>query len=339
MAMMLCMSWSNISDFKTESARQYKKYINDAQSFEEKGILIDAVKKYESALRVKPEDYDTAVKIASLYQELGNESSYVSALEKEIKIDSSNPEPYRILIEKKMEEGDDRKTYAFLKTAEANLSASKEKPEEILKEIEEKMLEIRGKYSYLSCYAEEYFGLHYTDKGAQLAKVREGDKYGLMNDSGKIIKSYVYEDINLTSGDGLVPIKYEGEYYYMDSSGYKKIVTPRPADFLGVFGDKYAPVGIDGKYDYIDRNMQEYHFDYEYAGPFENGVAAVKKDGKWGLINTSFESKTGFVYDEILTDNYGFCAAFGVFLIVFLLYFVLCFVISSIAGMLEKRWS
>ena len=32
-------------------------------------------------------------------------------------------------------------------------------------------------------------------------------------------------------------------------------------------------------------------------------------------------------------------AAFGVFLIVFLMYFVLCFVISTIAKVLEKKWS
>lgn len=314
MGMMLYMSWSNTNAYKGESGRQYKKYMESAQVLEEKGIYIDAVKKYESALKVKPGDYETAMKIVSLYDELDDKNGFLSACNAAIKSDSSKAEPYLLSAKKSIEEGDNSSAYEVLKKAEETLGNLDEKPDEALKEISDMIIKIKGEYVYLSCDAEEYFGLHYTDKkGETLARVCYDEKYGLMNGSGSLVKKCEYEDIGLTGSDNLTPVKVNGEYYYIDGDGHKKIVTDRPASYIGVFSDQYAPVEINGTYGYIDKNMNEFHFEYEYAGPFENGVAAVKNEGKWGLISTSFDSKTDFVYEDILRDNYGFCAAFGVF--------------------------
>lgn len=48
-----------------------------------------------------------------------------------------------------------------------------------------------------------------------------------------------------------------------------------------------------------------------------NGVAAVKKDGKWGFIKYNSESGvielTGYIYDDVYLDGYGYplCCGYG----------------------------
>ena len=37
----------------------------------------------------------------------------------------------------------------------------------------------------------------------------------------------------------------------------------------------------------------------------------MEKDGKWALINTEFHLLTDYEFDEILMDEYGFCATYG----------------------------
>lgn len=313
MGLLLFMSWSNTNDFKGESARKYSNYIEEAQKLEEKKIYVDAVKKYESALKVKSNDFDTAMKIISLYDELGDSNKYISACKNAIKCDNSRPEPYLLSAKKNLSIGEKDKAYEILKEAESTLGKLDEKPQEALDEVEELIIELKSDYLMLTFEGEEFFGFHYIDgEKNEQARVRIDDHYGIMNGKGTYINQCEFEDINLTANK-LTPVKVEDEYYYIDEDGNRKIVTDKPADYIGIFSDKFAPVSVGGTYGYISDKMEEVHFEYEYAGPFENGVAAVKKDGKWGLINKTFSSPTDFVYDEILTDSYGFCATYGVF--------------------------
>ena len=103
----------------------------------------------------------------------------------------------------------------------------------------------------------------------------------------------------------------EGKYYYIDLNGNKKLAGDKDYEYLGSFGDGYAPACLNGVYGYIDRDFNEYNFKYEYAGAFSNGIAAVKKDGKWSLIDTGFKEITSETFDDVLLDSYGFCSVYG----------------------------
>lgn len=313
MILLLLLSWNNISDYKNETQIEYNKYMSAAEEFEGKGIYIDAVKYYENALKLKPDDYETAMKIVSMYEFLKNDSSYLNALEKAINSDSSNPEPYLLYSRRCLEIKNNKGAYSMLRRAESTLGSLKNPPQDALNEISDMLQSLTGKYELFFFNADEYFGLHYLNGyGEGQAVVRCGDKYGIMDGDGVMKRPADYDDINLIASD-LIPLKIDGEYYYTDNFKHKKLVTDEPASYLGPFTGKYAPVKIGDNYGYMGMKMEHLHFEYEYAGPFENNVAAVKKDGKWGLINTSFSSPTGFVYDEILIDHYGFCATYGVF--------------------------
>lgn len=64
------------------------------------------------------------------------------------------------------------------------------------------------------------------------------------------------------------------------------------------------PVKNNGKYSYYDEFAKKAFGDFDYAGCFYNGKAAVKNNGVWYLINTKGE-KVGDEYKDIVLSETG----------------------------------
>lgn len=311
MGAMLMISWSNISNAKTEETEKYNTLMQQAEAFESKKIYIDAVSKYEAALKLKPE-YSLAQHVAELYKSLGNVKGYIKAVETAITCDPKNPEPYFQLIERYEKDGDIEKLYHFVKRTESALADSDRITPEQTQEIESLLKTLLSRITVNSFPYDEFYGFHqYNGSGAIYCKVRKDDKHAILNGNLGKVTDCIFLEVGYPN-DSLTPILWNDERYYMDGSGYRKIVTNAPATAIGTFGAGFAPVQIDGKYGYIDTKMKDYHFEYEYAGTFEKGIAAVKQNGKWFAINTQF-AQVGPTFDEILVDAYGFCSTYGVY--------------------------
>ena len=308
MLLLLTMSWINVAKYKNELNAEYNRHIENAESYVSKKVYIDAVKEYERALEYHPEEFDIAMEIAELYQKLDNNGAFVKACENAISIDPKQPKPYLLLVERYLSKMNYSKAFATLQKAEAYIPDNKD----IIKKIKE----LKGKYSTLSTKFDTFSGFQYegTSKDGY-ARVSLDGKYGLLKTNNKMTIPFDYEDIGLFMNK-LIPVKQGGEWFYITKDGYRKLVPDHPAEELGAFSSKYAPAKIDGVYGYIDMKAKEYHFEYEYAGCFANDIAAVKKDGKWGIINISFEKVTDFKFDDIVMDEYGFCSENGVFIAV-----------------------
>lgn len=94
-----------------------------------------------------------------------------------------------------------------------------------------------------------------------------------------------------------------GDLYGIDETGVEEV--------LGLT-DRFIVAKKDGLYGY-------YNYDFELASSslqFEdmtlnnNGVTAVKKDGKWGIINDSGETVTDYIYEDVAVNSLG-CAFAG----------------------------
>lgn len=301
---MLLFSWQGVLSYNEKISAEYSQHISEAEKLEEKKIYIDAVKEYELAYDIKP-DYDLAMHISELYEELNDKTSCISACEKAIRVDKTQPEPYIIIADYYLDTNSNKKALSILKQAEKELGDNKE--------ISDRILSLYGKYRNAALNYDTFSGWHYeSGKSIGYAKVSYEGLYGLLSSDYKLAFRCEYEDIGLFM-NGVIPVKTDGEYYYINKDGYRKLVPDEPADYLGPFSSNYAPALINGNYGYLDKSMKEYHFEYSYAGCFTNGIAPVEKDGKWAVINTSFKNVTGFEFDEILMDEYGFCSAYGVF--------------------------
>ena len=80
-------------------------------------------------------------------------------------------------------------------------------------------------------------------------------------------------------------------------------------DDVGNFYEGFAWVKKDGKWGYINtkgEQIVECEFDDFYD--FKEGFASVKKDGKWGYINTKGEQIVECKFDSVGNFNEGFAA-------------------------------
>lgn len=311
MGVMLMISWSNISEAKTEVAEKYSALMKQGEVYEKKQIYVDAVTKYEAAFKLKPE-YDLALRIAKMYQDMRNDNGYIKYINEALSCDKSNPDPYFTLIHYYRDTRDNAKLFQILNTTQKAFADSEALSDEQRSEMNDLLKKLMSEITVHAFAVDEFYGFHrYEGKGEEYTLVRVGDKYGLMTSSLSNYTQIDKEFIGYPNG-GLIPIFRDGEYFFIDSAGNRKIVADEPATAVGAFGAGLAPLQVDGKYGYIDTKMRESHFEYEYAGSFENGIAPVKQNGKWFVINTQFAA-IGPNFDEILIDKFGFCAPYGVY--------------------------
>lgn len=308
MAVILCMlvvSWKNVLGYYSNITASYKSHIEKAEAYMEKKIYIDAVSEYELALKVRSDDYDTAMKIVDLYNNLENENAWIKACQNAISADKTQEEAYLLLADHYIENSKFQDAYNVLQEAGQNLDD--------ITEINSRLIDIKGRYTLESMKYDSVTPFVYSDDtktGYAVVSLESGK--GLIDTSRTVTASVKYENIGIL-GQDVIPVYQENEWYYINKDGYRKLVPDTSAEYLGTFHDNYAPAKINGIYGYLDKKMKEYHFEYEYAGCFSNGLAPVKKDGKWAVINTSFENVTGFDFDEILMNEYGFCSTYKVF--------------------------
>ncbi|MBQ8961463.1 MAG: WG repeat-containing protein [Ruminococcus sp.] len=302
--LMLVLSWKSVLEYNGHIHADHDRHIKLAEEYEEKGIYIDAVKEYEAANDIVP-DHDLSMHIAQLYKELNEPASYIKSCEQAIKIDPSQPEPYLAIAEQYLDKLEFDKAYDILKDFQ-DAGGSDE-------EVEKTLYALLGRYGTESLRYDDFTSWIYapgSDTG--YARVSVEGKFGLLNTNNKLVYQCEYEDIGPLMND-LIPVCSNGEYYYMDKDLHRKRVPDHKADYLGPFSSELAPALIDGKYGYLDKDMGEKHFEYEYAGCFYNGIAPVKQNGKWTVINESFKNVTDLEFDEILIDDCGACSVYGVF--------------------------
>ena len=305
LVMLMVLSWNGVLTYNATMRAAFNKHIKKAEELEDKGIIVDAVKEYEQALNIKPKEYDVAVKIYELYEELDKPLYYVRAYKKAIKIDPKQKEPYLRLLDYYINMS------AYAKANDTLYDAWKQFPGD--EDLTERLIALKGNYVLSSIDVTPVKNLYYPPKSTlgYVAVVKDG-KYGLTTNGFKLIVKYEYDDIGILANK-LIPVKKDDEWFYLDQDGYRKLVPDEKADYFGSFGDGYAPACFDGVYGYVNNKLKTFKMEYEYAGAFANKIAAVKKDDKWGIINSSFKKVVGFDFDEVLMDDYGFCSAEGVF--------------------------
>lgn len=304
MITLVFVSWFNISKYNTKLKARYDSYIKAAEEFEAKAIYGDAVAQYKLALDMDPDNYDLAVKIKDLYLELNNQEEYLAACERAKSIDPTRSEMHLILINHYWDQMSYDKAYAYLKEAREYFPDNEE--------IKSKIKELKGMYSFVGASFETFKGWCYAEEGDGSAVIMEEDKQGMLNSGGSILLQCLYEQAG-PALNGVFPIHAEGELYFADMTGARKIVPDTPVEFLGPLNNNMALAKRDGVYGYINAKGADVLFHFEDAGSFSNNVAPVKIEGKWYLVDTAFNIVNGLQFEDILRDEYGFCSVYGVF--------------------------
>ena len=161
--------------------------------------------------------------------------------------------------------------------------------------------------------------LDFNDFSEGLAAISKNDKYGFIDTKGKVLIEPKYDWASSFS-NGLAIMSAEGLYGAIDKQG--KTVIPFEYQALADFHDGFAtaarpakdPEDYESKYGLINKqNEVVIPFMYESMGNLSESLIAVKKDGKWGYVDTTNKSiiTIDLAYEMVNDFSDGLAAVFS----------------------------
>ena len=143
--------------------------------------------------------------------------------------------------------------------------------------------------------------------------INQDDKYGIMNDQGKIILECQYNQIlkqtdhnnhyifQATIGENI-------ENYYYSNSTIRKIEDAKNMNIFNLDNQYIYYTDSDGLfylYDLSNNQMKQFTHKYVIMGTFNNGLAlAINEDMKVGFIDENEKVVIPFKYDSEFTSNF-----------------------------------
>ena len=130
------------------------------------------------------------------------------------------------------------------------------------------------------------------------------------NDGGMSLQMDAQEAVAFNEKYGVV--KLNGRYCTILKSGDLYGIDETGVDEVLGLTDRFIIAKKDGMYGYYNYDFQcmSDTLQFEDITINNDGVAAVKKDGKWGIINDSGETVTDFIYEDVAVNSLG-CAFAG----------------------------
>ncbi len=132
---------------------------------------------------------------------------------------------------------------------------------------------------------EPQYGQAWIATSKNIVSAKRNGKYGILDENGKIIQPFVYDELECISyNGGSFLLKRKNKFSYANNEG--KIISSREYDFGENFWSRRARVALKGKFGFIDSTGTEIvPLIYDHAEAFYYNVAVVKKGNKWGMIN------------------------------------------------------
>lgn len=125
-------------------------------------------------------------------------------------------------------------------------------------------------------------------------------KWGYINQKGKYVMQPSFKAAT-SFNEGLALVVSEGEHIKcIDTKGEVRFVLPQAEVALGFSEGRCLYMNKEGKYGYAnDMGKTVINADYESAGIFSEGLAAVQKDGMWGFIDKDGNVVIHPQFDEV----------------------------------------
>lgn len=300
MAVLLVLCWYTTVGSFMSSEKNYQENVKNAETFEERELYLDAIEEYEAAMQYRKDTSELMLKIAYDYWNMGDMESYITQLKSVVSQYGPKQEAvkniYDYYSEKKRE--DDAIEYI--------VDLKNKYPEDAVVEqyygqIRKSYYELYHSFQYLEAYMGTYAVYEY-----------EGKK-GIIDSAGEIVLEAAYDDIRvpLKTADGF-PVKAGNQVYFISEKGYKIAQPEGNYEELGILSGNRILAGKNGKYGYLDKNLEEKtEFIWDDATNFSQKIAAARSGDKWALINTKGEFLTEYIYTDVKRDSHNFCSRYG----------------------------
>lgn len=297
----LCaLGWLALGSSRVSQKAAFETYITQAEDCIDRRLYQRAIENYLSALDGKA-DEDIYLKIAGAYSERYKEApedtfdDYLKFIKKAMDAFPGNRELVDHLVALCLDgehgTADYKTLYPYLKKAVANGCD------------DEEMLDLydRARYAY-SLRGNTFQAIVDTGTGKYSVLTDRGWNIYAMSGGYQLTSNWNY--VGPSDSNGITVITGEDSRIFDVSSAMVLGIFQTPVTDAGIYAEGFISAQVEGKYGYYN-DYADYQFgSYDYAGTFQNGLAAVEANGKWMLVSTEGGTdRDGF--EQIVTDLSG----------------------------------
>lgn len=303
---LLAVSWLTAVNDMVSIPKKIKAHIEKAQIFEDKQIYVDAVDEYQEALEYGKEDIEISLKMAEDYLAYGENKKFISTCQKMAEENQDDTSALDRLMKYYKENAQEDRAVKYLN----KFVKSYPKNENARKWLKD----LQGTYKRSFCKFTQLSEI-YNDSMVVCDETTK--RYGAIDATGKEITECLYKEMHPYSEDGYaLVLRDNNTYAYLDRDGHARKAPDKEYSKLGLLNDDRVPACKDGKYGFLNENMEEEtEFSWEALTSVTNHLAAAQKNGKWAIISRKGKEKTDYIYDNVVTDDNGICSNQKVFLV------------------------
>lgn len=295
--LLLGLSWYTAVSEAVNRPKQAKEHMQRAAKLEEKEIYVDAVAEYEQALEYEPDNVEAYIRMAQAYLNSGNTNKFTSTCAKTAEAYQDHDEALNMLMEYYVENEYEDEAVGYLEDFVEDYPDNEN--------AKEWFTRLKGSFTELYCS---------FDKMGEIVNdsmpVAEEGLCGIVDEKGQEIVECEYKKTYPFSEDGFALVqKEDGTYIYIDRDGQTRKVPDSRYQDLGMISSGRAAARKDGKYGYLDEEMEAAgKFSWDELTGIKGSTGAARKDKKWVLVNKEGKAKGEKKYDGVIIDENGFCS-------------------------------
>lgn len=278
-----------------EEAKKQNGLLEQAESFLKRGLYVRGIPLLEQAVDIRTDRQpEIQRKLLNAYSDYGDMASYEAFLAVMEQEENAAAEDYLSLAQYKIESGD---MQGALTTMCAGL---KNHEDSELKQLYED-------YRYAYSISQTSYEKLVPTGDAVMMPAYDGTFWNYVDERGSELLAVSAQEALPFNEQGYGVIKRDQVYCTILENGDFYGIDENGLDEVRYVTDRYVIAAKDGQYGY-------YNYDFECLSEellFEDitkngcGAAAVKRNGKWGLITDAGETVTDFIYEDVAVNSLG----------------------------------
>lgn len=270
----------------------YNHYLSEARKYAELDITKYAIENYNKALSINPTP-DVYVEVAEYYERQENsDTKLLNWCEDFFEKYPTNSKSYDCILKAYMKQKDYDSCFDVLSTAEKRNVSS-----EYIKSVKNEL-----SYTFkLDFNTYDDVGIY----GNGFCAVKSKDAWGYVDSYGNQKTPITYVSAAPFTKAEMAPVvDQKGECYFIDNTGSRVLASKEKCKSFGISSDDIIKVELEnGKYSYCDSELNKLFGEYDDATAFNNGIAAVKENGQWKIINNEGNAKSSTEYADVVADE------------------------------------
>lgn len=282
-----------------ESREKQRALLEKADRYAENELWVRAIPLYQEALQYKTRDNDEiGSRLLAAYSGHGDTDSYIALVAKRAAENAASAQEYINAADFCIESLDLEQGMKLIK-----MGIEQTELERLVDYYEE------HRYAY-TVNVTKYEEIVPT-KNSDSMPARTEDRWCYVDANGREMVAGPFEEASRFNNDGYAAVKMDGKYYTILKSGDKYGVDETGVEGVCDMSGSRILAMRDGKYGYYDYDFKSLSAEHQYEEMTvnANGVAAVKKDGSWGIIADGGKTVVDFTLQDVAVNSLG--AAFS----------------------------